>query len=263
MKSPLALITGASSGIGAALAGELAARGHDLFITARRLDRLESLKKTIEQTYKIRVHTFSVDLMDPDGVNTLLGELQKRDLQVDVLINSAGVGSRVSLLQKRPADWESMIRVNVNSLVALTTGILPSMVERQNGKILNVASTGAFQAVPWLTVYAATKAFVLSFSEGLAAELEDQGIDIQVTCLCPGPTRTEFHSLAGADDIRFPDFAWMEPDQVAKIGLDALKKHKRICIPGAYNRLTIHSQRLVPRTVITHLVGNMHKPGDL
>ena len=263
MQNQLALITGASSGIGAALATELAARGHDLFVTARRLDRLESLKKAIEETYDVRVHTFSADLIAPDGVNDLLKELQKHEMRVDVLVNNAGVGSRVSLLDRPPGDWENIIRVNVNSLVALTTGILPSMVERQRGKILNVASTGAFQAVPWLTVYAATKAFVLSFSEGLAGELNDQGINVQVTCLCPGPTRTEFHSLAGADDLRFPDFAWMESDEVAKIGLDALRKHEGVCIPGAYNKLTIHSQRLVPRTVITRMVGNMHRPRPL
>ena len=262
MKNKLALITGASSGIGADFARELAAQNHDLFITARRLDRLESLKKEIEQNYNVRVFTFSADLIDPDGVKNILGELKTQNMNVDVLINNAGVGTRVAMLDKKPEDWDNIIRVNVNSLVALTMGILPAMVERQKGKILNVASTGAFQAVPWLTVYAATKSFILSFSEGLAAELKDQNINVQVTCLCPGPTRTEFHSLADAENIDFPDFAWMESDKVAKIGLNALKKDERVCIPGTYNKLSIYSQRLISRNFITKIVGNMHKPKD-
>ncbi len=259
MNNRLALITGASSGIGADFARELAAQNHDLFITARRLDRLESLKKEIEQQYGVQVHTFTADLIDPDGVNSILEELHRQNLKVDVLINNAGFGARVFILDKRPEDWDNIIRVNVNSLVALTMGILPSMVERQNGKILNVSSTGAFQAVPWLTVYAATKAFILSFSEGLAAELKDQHINVQVTCLCPGPTRTEFHTLADADDIGFPDFAWMESDQVVTAGLNALERGERVCVPGVYNKLSLHSQRLVPRSIVTHMVGNMHK----
>ncbi len=262
MKNKLALITGASSGLGAGFAKELAVQGHDLFITARRLDRLESLKKEIEQNYTVRVHTFSADLIDPNGVNNILGELKKQNLEVDVLINNAGFGARVFLLDKQPDDWDNIIRVNVNSLVALTMGILPTMVKNQKGQILNVASTGAFQAVPWLTVYAATKSFILSFSEGLGAELKDQNINVQVTCLCPGPTRTEFHSLADAENIDFPDFAWMESDEVVKIGLNALEKNKRVCIPGTYNKLSIYSQRLIPRNLTTSIVGNMHKPNN-
>ena len=262
MKNKLALITGASSGLGAGFARELALQGHDLFITARRLDRLESLKKEIEQNYTVRVHTFSADLIDPNGVNNILGELKKQNLEVDVLINNAGFGARVFLLDKQPDDWDNIIRVNVNSLVALTMGILPTMVKNQKGQILNVASTGAFQAVPWLTVYAATKSFILSFSEGLGAELKDQNINVQVTCLCPGPTRTEFHSLADAENIDFPDFAWMESDEVVKIGLNALEKNKRVCIPGTYNKLSIYSQRLIPRNLTTSIVGNMHKPNN-
>jgi len=262
MKNKLALISGASSGIGASFARELALQGHDLFITARRLDRLESLKKEIEQNYTVRVHTFSADLIDPNGVNNILGELKKQNLEVDVLINNAGFGARVFLLDKQPDDWDNIIRVNVISLVALTMGILPTMVKNQKGQILNVASTGAFQAVPWLTVYAATKSFILSFSEGLGAELKDQNINVQVTCLCPGPTRTEFHSLADAENIDFPDFAWMESDEVVKIGLNALEKNKRVCIPGTYNKLSIYSQRLIPRNLTTSIVGNMHKPNN-
>jgi len=263
MKNKLALITGASSGLGASFARELAMQGHDLFITARRLDRLESLKKEIEQNYTVRVHTYSADLIDPNGVNNILGELKKQNLEVDVLINNAGFGARVFMLDKHPDDWDNIIRVNVNSLVALTMGILPTMVKNQKGQILNVASTGAFQAVPWLTVYAATKSFILSFSEGLGAELKDQNINVQVTCLCPGPTRTEFHSLADAENIDFPDFAWMESDKVVKIGLNALGKNERVCIPGTYNKLSIYSQRLISRNLITNIVGNMHKPKDI
>ena len=262
MKSKLALITGASSGLGSDFARELAARNHDLFITARRLDRLESLKKEIESKHDVEVHVFSADLSDPGGVGSILDDLKNRKKEVDVLINNAGYGTRTFVLDKQPEEWERMIRVNVNSLTALTMGILPSMVKKQGGKILNVASTGAFQAVPWFTVYAAAKSFVLSFSEGLAKELKDKKTNVRVACLCPGPTRTEFISVSGADTIYAPEFLWMESKEVVDIGLKALERNETVCIPGIINKLQFYCGKFVPRVIITRAAGFLYKPED-
>ncbi len=260
MKKKLALITGASSGLGTDFARILAAQNHNLFITARRLERLELLKKEIEQKHNVQVFVFAADLGDPEGAKKILDEIKKQKMEVDVLINSAGYGTRASLLDKKPADWEKMIQVNANSLVALSLGVLPAMVKNKSGKILNVSSTGAFQATPYFSVYAATKSFVLNFSEGLRKELKFQKVNIKVTCLCPGPTRTEFATVAGADNINAPDLFWMESEDVVKIALNSLEKNKSLCIPGATNKLHACTAKLMPRKFITHMLGMINKP---
>ena len=260
MERRLALVTGASSGLGAEFAKELAAQGHDLFITARRLERLQSLKKEIEQNHNVEVSVFDVDLGDPAGANAILDELKKREMKVGVLINSAGYGTRSFMLDKEPAHWEQMIRVNLNSLVTLTLGILPAMVENRWGKVLNVSSTAGLQASPYFTVYAATKAFVLLFSEGLRKELKDQNTHVRVTCLCPGPTRTEFASVAEADSMSAPDYMWMESDEVVKIGLKSLEDNEGVCIPGISNKIHASTVKWMPRSVLTEMLGRMNKP---
>lgn len=231
VKRKVALITGASSGLGADFARELAVQGHDLLVTARRLERLELLKKEIEQEHKVEVSVFAADLGDPDGANNILEELGKQDMKVDVLINSAGYGTRSFILDKKPTHWEEMIQVNLNSLVTLTLGVLPTMVQNRGGNILNVSSTAGLQASPYFSVDAATKAFVLLFSEGLRKELKDQNTNVKVTCLCPGPTRTEFASVAEADTMTAPDYMWMESEEVVKIGLKSLENNESVRIP--------------------------------
>ncbi len=260
MKRRIDLITGASSGLGSDFARILAGRKRNLFITARRFDRLRMLKEELEEEFGVDVHVFGADLGDPGGAGSILEELASMQMSVDILVNNAGFGHRTFLMDKPPADWERMIRVNLNSLVALTTGILPSMIENGGGGILNVASTGAFQAVPWFTVYAATKSFVLSFSEGLAQELTDRDIDITVSCLCPGPTRTEFPTTAGADTIDAPDFVWMESREVAEIGLKALEANQTICIPGMTNKLQFYTGKLLPRSFISRVASLIYRP---
>jgi len=256
----LALVTGASSGLGADFAKKLAAQGHDLFVTARRLERLQALKKEIEKRHDVEVSVFGADLGHPDGATALLKELKKREMKVGVLINSAGYGTRSYMLDKDPVHWEQMIRVNLNSLVALTLGILPTMVANQGGKILNVSSTAGLQASPYFTVYAATKAFVLLFSEGLRKELKDQNTNVKVTCLCPGPTRTEFASVAEADSMRAPDYMWMESEEVVKIGLKALEDNESVCIPGIPNKIHAKTAKWMPRSLLTEILGRVNKP---
>jgi short-subunit dehydrogenase len=260
MGRKLALVTGASSGLGADFAKELAAQGHDLFVTARRLERLQSLKKEIEEKHNVEVSVFAADLGDPDGANNVLDELKKQDMKVDVLINSAGYGTRSFILDKNPAHWQHMILVNLNSLVALTLGVLPTMVQNRRGKILNVSSTAGLQASPYFSVYAATKGFVLFFSEGLRKELKDRNTNVKVTCLCPGPTRTEFASVAEADTMSAPDFMWMESREVVKIGLNSLEKNEGVCIPGASNKIHACTAKWMPRNILTEMLGRMNKP---
>ncbi len=260
MERRLALVTGASSGLGADFAKELAAQGHDLFVTARRLERLQSLKKEIEKRHNVEVCVFDADQGDPDGANAILEELKKQEMKVGVLIISAGYGTRSFMLDKKPAHWEQMIRVNLNSLVTLTLGILPAMVENQGGNILNVSSTAGLQASPYFTVYAATKAFVLLFSEGLRKELKDQNTNVRVTCLCPGPTRTEFASVAEADGMTAPDYMWMESEEVVKIGLKSLEDNESVCIPGLSNKIHANTVKWMPRNILTEMLGRMNKP---
>ncbi len=263
MGNELALITGASSGLGVDFARKLATQGHNVFITARRVERLESLKNEIEQNHNVKVFVFAADLGDPDGAGNILDEIKKQKMTVDVLINCAGYGTRAFILDKTPADWEQMLQVNMNNLVRLTLGVLPDMVNNKSGKILNVASTGAFQATPYFAVYAATKAFVLTFSQGLTKELKDQKTNVKVSCLCPGPTRTEFATVAGADDIAAPGIFWMESEKVVRIGLNALEKNKSICVPGATNKLHAYTVKFMPRSIITKMIGMINRPNNL
>ncbi len=260
MGNKLALITGASSGLGVDFAKALAAEGHDLFITARRLERLEALKKEIEQKDNVQVFVFTVDLGKPSGAANILKELKKQKLDVAVLINCAGYGTRSYIMDKKPIHWEQMVQVNVNSLVTLTLGVLPSMVKNHSGKILNIASTAGFQASPYFSVYSASKAFVLNFSEGLGKELKDQSPNIKLTCLCPGPTRTEFAAVAEAETMDAPDYMWMESEEVVKIGLKALEKNENICIPGLTNKIHANTVKILPRKMITNMLGKVNKP---
>jgi len=156
----------------------------------------------------------------------------------------------------------AMIRVNLNSLVALTLGILPTMVENRGGMILNVSSTAGagLQASPYFTVYAATKAFVLLFSEGLRKELKDRNTNVKITCLCPEPTRTEFASVAEADGMSAPDYMWMESEEVVKIGLQSLEDNDSVCIPGISNKIHANTVKWMPRSILTDMLGRMNKP---
>jgi short-subunit dehydrogenase len=243
-----ALITGASSGIGAELARIHAAAGGDLVLVARRQDRLDALKAEIKDR---TVHVIVKDLSDPNAPQQLHDEIKARNIRIDYLINNAGFGHRGMFHEQ---DWSrnaAMIQVNIVALAALTRLFVPDMVARGDGKVLNVASLAGFVAGPLHAVYFATKAFVLSFSESIANELHGTGVT--VTALCPGPTRTEFVGYADMEGV--PGFRHAaSAHKVAQVGYDAMLKGRTLVVPGLLNKLTAHlALRLAPRKLATRL----------
>lgn len=250
MGRPVTLITGASAGLGAEFARQCARRGEELVLVARRRDRLEALAEEIGG----KAHVIAADLSDPSAPERLVSEIQDRGLEIDTLINNAGFGlaGRFAAL---PLDRQlEMVDLNMRALTALTHLVLPGMLERRRGAILNVASTAAFQPGPGFAVYFATKAYVLSFTEALHQELKRKGI--RVSALCPGPTRTEFGSVAGVTSASFDRFAADSPEVVAA-GLKGLDRNKAIVVPGLANKLTAHSGRMIPRGVMRRIVASL------
>jgi short-subunit dehydrogenase len=259
MGQDVALITGASSGIGEAFARRIACDGRHLVLVARREDRLAALAHEIEGAHGIRVHVIAQDLLRPGAVPALLSAVDRRGLAVDWLVNNAGFGT-VGRLETLPVEGElDEIRLNVEVLVELTSRCLPGMVARRRGAVVNVASVAAFMPGPYMATYAATKAFVLSFSEGLAAEMRGTGVD--VLCVCPGFTRTEFQATAHVDTSVVPDFAWMTAEQVADQAVRAVG-HGPILVNGVMNSLMTSVLRFVPRTLVTRIVGGMLRPKE-
>jgi short-subunit dehydrogenase len=242
------LITGASSGIGLELARVAAADGHDLILVARRIDKLEQLGAELHDRHGVDSVALSIDLSRPDAVPKLTQTLAERGLAVDVLVNNAGFGDRgtvVALAESRQLD---MIQVNVVALTALTRSLLPQMIARKRGAILNVASTAAFQAGPEMSVYYASKAYVLHFTEGLHEELLGSGV--RVTCLCPGPTETGFSAQAHMEDALLFRLGSADAHAVAQAGWTALKDNRTVVIPGIKNWLLAFSTRLAPRAAL-------------
>lgn len=243
----LVLITGASAGIGREFARGFAERGFDLFLVARRLDRLEELAAELRTHYGVSVTTLAVDLAHPAAAATVDGELQARGLAVYVLVNNAGTGRFGPFVSVDSAALERTIDVNVRSLTLLTRALLPGMLARGRGRILNVASTAAFQPGPLMAVYYATKAFVLSLSEALTNECAGSGVT--VTCLCPGPTESEFMEAAGIDDTTLRRTGWlMTARSVAEAGIRGALDGRRLVVPGFVNRAIAFSVRLAPRS---------------
>ena len=245
------LITGASSGIGAAFARKLAARGRNVFLVARSEDKLIALCNEIGRLTSIRAQYLALDLQQPDAGALLLEEAGKRGLEIEMLINNAGFGSMGDFV-KLDLDRElEMIQLNVRSLVDLTHRFLGPMRERKRGVIINVASTAAFQAVPYMATYAATKAFVLSFSEALWDENRSHGV--HVMALCPGVTETNFFQAAGID--RPPMRTVETAEDVVETALRALERRKSTVISGWTNLFTVEAERFVPRSVVTKVAG--------
>jgi len=243
------LITGASAGLGAEFARQCAARGEALVLVARRRDRLEALAAELDGAEIV-----ALDLAEPGAPERLVAELAGRGLEVAALINNAGFGL-AGRFDALPLERQAgMIDLNVRALTELCRLVLPPMLERRAGAILNVASTAAFQAGPNMAVYYASKAYVLSFTEALHQELKAKGI--RVTALCPGPTATEFFAVAGAADGRLARIA-TDPVAVVRAGLDGLAKNKAIVIPGAMNKVTAQSNRLLPRALMRRIVARI------
>jgi short-subunit dehydrogenase len=242
------LVTGASSGIGELLAREAARRGHRLVLTARRVDRLERLAAELGGAEVI-----AADLGEPGGPAQIEAELKARGASVDVLVNNAGLGQR-GQVRSIPIERQlQQIDVNVRALTELTVRLVPAMVARRRGGILNVASTAAFQPGPNMAVYYATKAYVLSFSEALHEELLPLGI--KVSALCPGPTRSEFAEAADMHKSELFKRLAGDAAQVAKDGLDGLERNKAVNVSGALNAVMAESTRLSPRAVNRKLAG--------
>lgn len=254
-----ALVTGASSGIGRELARLFAMDGSRLVLVARREDRLLRLAEALKSEHGSVVTVIPADLSQPGAGRELTRALEDRNIQVDVLVNNAGFGRHGTVADLELGEQMDMVGVNVSALTELTRLLLPGMLARERGGILNVASTAAFQPGPKLSVYYATKAYVLSFTEGLAEELKGSGVT--VSCLAPGPTETEFAGRAGMKRSVLFRLGTTPAPEVARAGYRGLRKGKVLVIPGILNRILVFGSRFLPRAVTRKTVGLLHRNG--
>ena len=252
--SSISLVTGASSGIGAAIAKELASRGHSVALVARREERLRSLATELTSAYGVAAEVIACDLGDPAERDRLGDELRSRGRVVEVLVNDAGFGHQADFATSPRERMVEMVKINVETVVDLTSRFLTGMVDRGRGSVINIASTAAFQPLPGSAVYAASKSFVLSFSEAIRTEL--RGTGVTVTAVCPGPVRTEFTEVAGFPGVedRTPSAVWMSPDDLAQHAVDGAANDRRVVVPGALNRATALAGQHSPRAVALPLL---------
>jgi short-subunit dehydrogenase len=242
-----ALVTGASSGIGVAIAGELARRGHALTLVARRADRLRDMAAEIGNEHGVRVDWISVDLTDPSERDRIPAEIAARGQVVDLLVNDAGIGTSGRFHELPVGREVQLVRLNVEAMVALCGAFLPGMVERGNGAVLNVASVSGFMPVPQQATYSASKAFVLTFTEALRLDLHGTGVT--ATALCPGPVKTAFAGIIEG----LPSALFVDPARVAREAIDGLEQGRRTVIPGVLNKVNAISGRHTPRGVFLPL----------
>ena len=244
----VALITGASAGLGVEFARQLSIKGHRLVLVARRKDRLEALTSELGNA-----RALAIDLAKPGAVTKLMADLAKAGEDVDFLVNNAGFGLVGRFAKLDPARQREMIDLNIGALTDLCRAVAPGMIARRGGAILNLASTAAFLAGPGMAVYFATKAYVLSFTEALHEEMRPFGI--HVSALCPGPTRTEFGEVAGfGEDSRF-DRISMRADDVVRLGLAGLDANKAVVVTGGLNKAGAIGTRFLPRSTIRRIAG--------
>jgi uncharacterized protein len=242
-----ALVTGASSGIGVALASELARRGHALTLVARRDDRLRELAAEIGGRHGVRVEWVAADLTDAADRDRVPAAVAERGQVVDVLVNDAGMGT-AGRFQELPVEQEiQLVRLNVEAMVALCGAFLPGMVERGSGRVLNVASVSGFMPVPQQATYSASKAFALTFTEALTIDLHGTGVT--ATALCPGPVKTDFGGIIEG----LPDALYIDPERVAREAIDALEQGRLSVVPGVLNKVNAVSGRYAPRRVFLPL----------
>lgn len=247
------LITGASSGIGEQIARQMAERGYNVTLAARRLDRLTTLAEELEREFGVVADAVECDITDAAARKKLLDGIAESGKVVDILVNNAGCGTEGDFAGNKVKYELRQVDLNVTALVALTHAVLSDMVERGSGAILNVASTAAFQPIPRQTVYAATKAFVLSFSNGIGKELAGTGVS--VTALCPGPTKTEFFGDKMEElESATPGLFWQSAEDCARDGVDGLFKRKRVVIPKISNRLSALSGSYTPTPVTLEIL---------
>lgn len=246
-----ALVTGASSGIGKAFAERLAADGRNVIVVARDHERLDRLQAKLERKHGVRVEPLSADLTDPVELRAVEAAIDGEE--VDLLVNNAGFGTTGPFSKLDVEREEEEIRLNVLALVRLSRAALPGMIERGGGAIINVSSMAGFHPLPFNATYAATKAYVTTFTESLAEELRGTGVVVQA--LCPGFTRTEFQKRAGVDVSALPDLAWMSAEQVVDASLAAVASGDVVCIPGLGNQLVATLAGAIPRTIVRRLGG--------
>jgi short-subunit dehydrogenase len=243
------LVTGASAGIGTAIAQELARRGHNVVVVARREERLRELASQLVDDHGVNAHVFAADLGDAAARDRLVAGIDELGVDVEILVNNAGYGDNGRVYRADRERLLAMVRLNCEALLDLQARYSPAMAERGRGAILNVASTAAFQPIPGTATYAATKAFVLSLSEATHSELKGKGV--AVTALCPGPVKTEFAEVAGVGgaEEQVPDLFWSSPEEVAKAAIDGLASGKRVVIPGLLNRAGAIGGQHTPRAL--------------
>ena len=255
--SGTALVTGASSGIGAEVARQLASRGHSLVLVARREERLRSLATELSSENDVQAEVIAADLGDEAERDRLESELSGRGRGVEVLVNNAGFGHQADFARSPRERMVEMVRLNVEAVVDLTSRFVAPMAARGRGSVINIASLGAFQPLPGSAVYGASKAFVLSFSEAIRTELRGSGVS--VTAVCPGPVRTEFMAVAefpGVED-RTPGIVWTSADDVARQAVEGAEHDKRVVVPGLLNRAGAIAGQHSPRAVALPLIGRL------
>jgi short-subunit dehydrogenase len=244
----VALITGASAGLGVEFARQLRERGHRLVLAARRQDRIEVLANELGNARAV-----AIDLSKKDAAAKLIADVDAAGEQVEILVNNAGFGLIGRFAELDAKRERQMIDLNVGTLTDLCRAVAPQMIARKSGGIINVASTAAFQPGPNMAVYFATKAFVLSLTEALHEELKPHGV--HVTCLCPGPTRTEFGEVAGFNGNGMFERVAMEAPEVVQAGLEALDRNRAVAVTGIANKIGAASTRFAPRSVVRKIAG--------
>jgi short-subunit dehydrogenase len=242
------LITGASSGIGYELAKVFAEKGYNIVLVARRENILNEMAEKILKCYGVKTKVIQKDLTKINAAKEVFNEVKKSNINIDILVNNAGIGSCGFFHEIELKKHIDTININITALTELTRLFVKDMIERKQGKILNVASTGAYQPGPIIAVYYATKAYVLSFSEAICNELKHY--NITVTALCPGTTSTEFSKNAGKCDLKNA----MNPRKVAEIAYDGLMKGKKVVVPGILNKFLVFLSKITPRSILANIV---------
>lgn len=255
-KDKTVLITGASYGIGEAFAYYLASLGANLVLTARSADKLKQIAEKLKHKHAVSVHIFPADLSNNAAPQQMYDQVKAAGLNIDVLINNAGFGKWAYFHAEDIETYQQMLTVNINALVRLTYLFLPGMLMRGNGGVINVASTAAFQPVPYIAVYSASKSFVLNFTEALAGEYTEKGL--RFMALCPGNTDTNFMTVANPE-IDTSDERFASPEAVVKSGINAYIKGRKYHVPGMMNYALSLLPRFFPRVVSIRIVANMFK----
>jgi len=261
MKDQNVLVTGASKGIGLELARQFAKHSYSLILTATKEDELATAAQDIQKDFSVPVRTVAADLREPETPERLHRALAAEGIRIDILVNNAGLGHHGNFADQPVDNDVEMIRVNIEGLVRMTKMVLPEMIARRAGKILNTASIAGFMPAPQMAVYHATKAFVLSFTEALAEETKDTGVT--VTALCPGATDTDFFKTADAvDTTAFQKMQVMPPQEVAKGGYEALMSGDRVYVAGGLNKASVFMRRLMPDSVMVKMTKLFYSDTD-